>query len=136
MPCSREDLAGFLDHAFGGAPADQRDVGIARAPQHWRRNRGLDAGNFAHALFHHGAALRRVGEFVADQDAVFIVLVAGSSVGVAGDAGNGARRNAALGDLVAFVDAVAIRSGCGRSVGDQLAAIDDGSEVQILADRR
>src|ERR1700687_595805 len=29
-----EDFAGLLDSAFGGAPADQRDVRILRAPTH------------------------------------------------------------------------------------------------------
>ena len=59
--------------------------------------------HLAHALFHHGAALGGVGVLVADQHAVFIVLVAGDDVGVAGHAGNGARGDAALGDLVALV---------------------------------
>src|SRR6266700_2384573 len=27
-----EDLAGLLDHSFGGPPADQRDVSITRTP--------------------------------------------------------------------------------------------------------
>ena len=47
--------------------------------------------------------LTGVGVLVADQHAVFVVLVAGDDVGVAGHAGNGARRDAALGDLVALV---------------------------------
>ena len=50
--------------------------------------------------------LPRVGVLVADQHAIFIVLVARDHVGVAGNAGNGARRNAALGDLVALVGLV------------------------------
>ena len=58
---------------------------------------------FAHALFHHGATLDCVGVFVRDEDAVFVVLVARDYVGVAGDAGEDARGDTALGDLVALV---------------------------------
>src|ERR1700719_4516679 len=78
------------------------------------------------------AAFCWVREFVTDQDAGFIVLIAGSSVGMTRDAGNSPRRNAAFSDLVTFVAAVTIRPGCRSRIGNQLAAIDDGYKVQIL----
>ncbi len=80
-----QQLARFLDDALGRSPADQGHVGIRRALQRGRLNRGFNAGDFAHPLFHHGAALHGVGVFVADEHAVFIVLVARDHVGVAGN---------------------------------------------------
>src|SRR5712691_1438380 len=125
-----EDLTGLLNHSLGRAPADQRDIGIARTPQLGRGNRDLDAGNLPHALFHHGAALCRIREFVADQDAIFIVFVTCRRVRVARNARDGARGNTAFCNLVPLVDAVAIgpRGGC----GDQFPAIDDGDKVQVF----
>ena len=103
------------------------------APQELRRrDGGGDAMLLAHALFHHGAALGGVGVLVADEHAVFVVLVAGDHVGVAGDAGDDARRDAALGDLVALVGARA----CCAVGGDQFAAIDGRVEVELARDRR
>src|SRR5437660_881742 len=69
-------------------------------------HRGLNSDNLPHALFHHGATLDRVGEFVADQHAVFIVLVGCGGVDVAGHARNGTRRNTAFGDPVALVSTI------------------------------
>jgi len=40
--------------------------------------------------FHHGATLGGVGVFVADEDAVFVVLVARDGMGITGHAGNDA----------------------------------------------
>src|SRR2546430_12958746 len=40
----------------------------------------------SHAFFHHGAALDRIGELVADQYAVFHVFVSSDRVNVAGHA--------------------------------------------------
>src|SRR6267378_4210283 len=132
-----ENFAGFLDHTFRGTPADQRNIGVRRPQQRRRRDGGFNAGHFAHALVHHGAALDGIGEFVANQYAVFHVFVGGDGVDVAGDAGNRARRNAALGDFVAFV--IAVRGDCGmRSVtiavggGNEFAAVDGGTEIQIF----
>ncbi len=103
MPCSRRRFAGFVDDAVGGAPADEGDVGGGGAAELRRGDGGGDAVHLAHALFHHGAALGVVGVGVGDEDAVFVVLVAGDDVGVAGDAGDDARGDAAFGDLVAEV---------------------------------
>ncbi len=63
----------------------------------------LNSLHLAHALIHHGAALGGVGVLVADEHAVFVVLVARDDVGEAGDSGDGARGYATVGDLVAFV---------------------------------
>src|SRR5580704_10489702 len=70
-----EDLASLLDHSIGRSPANQRDLGITWSPHYRRRNRSFNSANLPHALFHHGAALGWVGEFVTDQDAMFIVFV-------------------------------------------------------------
>src|SRR5713226_8857567 len=64
-----KNLAALLDHAHGRTPTDQSNIGIARTAQRGRRDDGLDAGHLAHALFHHGPALDRIGELVADQHA-------------------------------------------------------------------
>ena len=52
-----EKLDRLVDDAFGRPPADQRDVGVARADELRRWDGGLDAGDLALALLHHGAAL-------------------------------------------------------------------------------
>src|SRR5882762_6336868 len=88
-----EQLDGFLDHAFGGAPANERDIGVARTHELWRRHRGFDALNLALALFHHFAAFHRIGELVADEYSVLLMLVGGNGVSVTGDARDGARRD-------------------------------------------
>ena len=98
-----EEVAGFVDDAVGGAPADEGDVGVGGAAELRRGDGGGDAVHLAHAFFHHGAALGVVGVGVGDEDAVFVVLVGGDDVGVAGDAGDDARGDAAVGDLVAEV---------------------------------
>src|SRR5712691_2290055 len=130
-----ENLAGFLDHTFRGTPADQCNIGFARPPQHRRRNGSLNADDFAHALFHHRASLDRIGEFVANQYAVFHVFVGGGGVDVAGNAGDSARGNAALGNSIAFV--IPVRGHCSlRSVavggGDEFSAIDWRAEIEIV----
>ena len=50
----------------------------------WRRNGSINADLLPHALFHHRSALDRIGEFVADQHPVFIVLVSCGCVVVSG----------------------------------------------------
>ena len=74
-----------------------------------------------------------VGVGVADENAVFVVLVAGDDVGVAGQSGNDARRDATGGDLVAEVGrVVACAVGTAGAVGgDEFAAIDGGMEVEL-----
>ena len=125
-----KDLAGLLNHSLGRSPADQSDIGVARAPQHGRRHRGFNAGDLPHALFHHGAALRRIGKFIADQDAIFIVFVTCRRVGVPRNARDGTGGNAAFCDLVPLVDTVAIWPG--GSCGDQFSTINDGGKVQVF----
>src|SRR5262249_29775802 len=123
-----QNLTGFFNDALGGSPANQSDVCLARSPQFGRGNRGGNAGDFPHALLHHSPTLARIGELVADQNTILIVFVAGRCVSKTGDAGDGARRNPTVCDLVALVSAVARRV-WGR---DDFSAIYDGREVQVL----
>ena len=127
-----QKLAGLVNHPVGRAPADQCDVRVGRTLELRRWDRGRNAIHLAHALFHHGAALDGVRVFVADQHAVFIVLVARDSMSMAGHTGNGARGNSALGDFVSLVGFVFPRS----IRSDQFAAIDGWMEVELLRDRR
>src|SRR5207248_1467556 len=127
-----EDFAGLFDYPHGRSPADQSDLGIARTRQRRRRNCGLNAVRLPHTLFHHGAALRRVSEFVADQDAIFVVFVTRGSVRVTGNARNGARRDTAFGNLVPLVRAVAVRPRWGGRRSDQLPTINNLIKVQVL----
>ena len=95
-----------------------------------------DGLHLARALLHHHAALVRVGEFVADERAVLVVLVGGGDVDVAGHARHGAGRDAALGVLVAQIGVVVVAAeGIGAlavAVGqDQFAAVDLHVEVQF-----
>ena len=55
--------------------------------------------HFAAAFLDHHAADVRIGEFVADERAVFIVFVRRRGEDVTGNAGHGARGDAALGVL-------------------------------------
>ena len=71
--------------------------------KHRRLDGCLDAGDLPLALFHHLAALGGVGELVADEYAILHMFIRRGRVVVAGNAGNGSRRNAALGEQVALV---------------------------------
>ena len=68
-----------------------------------------DAVHLAHALFVHRLAFVRIGVLVADQPAFVVVLVGGDHVDVAWRAGERARRDAAVGDLVALVARPSVR---------------------------
>ena len=93
--------------------------------------------HFARALFHHQAALGGVGEFVADQRAVLVVFIRGRDMDVAGHAGDGARRDAALGEFVTQIGIV-IRAaeGIGRRAvavrENDFAAVDLRFEIQFF----
>lgn len=73
-----EDLTGVFNSSITPLvePQPINVTSASRGHHSTAEARGLDAGNLAHALFHQGAALWRVREFVADQDASFIVFVA------------------------------------------------------------
>ena len=87
-------------HRFD-SPPNQRDLRIRCDPNQLRRgHRSRNPRFLTHALFHHCAALGGVRVFVADQHAIFIVLVARHHVRVPGHAGNHARRHATFGDQV------------------------------------
>jgi len=81
-------------------------------------------------FFHHGAALDRIGEFVADQYSIFHVFVRGDGVDVAGHSGNGSRRNAALGNFVTLCNPRSWQTADGAplplplAAGDKFSAID------------
>src|SRR5579859_7042412 len=127
-PLLVKNLASLFDHSLGRSPSDQRDIGVARSPQLRWGNRRRNPRRLAHAFFHHGAPLGRIGEFVADQHAVLIMLVAGRRVRITRHAGNSAWRNPAHRDLVALISSVPVL--LRRS--DELSPIDDRFEVQLL----
>ena len=80
-----------------------------------------DGLHFAIALVHHFLAPHRIGVNVADNDAVFIVLVGGGHVNVARQAWNRSRGNPRGG---VFVAQVRLSIELAVSFGDQLAPVD------------
>src|SRR5207253_11056496 len=99
---------GFANHAVRGTPPYQRDGGVFGAEK-FRRGDVVDRSlHFAAAFLDHHPALVRVGEFITDQCAVFVVLVGGGSKDVTGNAGNRARGDAALGVFEAQVSLVVV----------------------------
>src|ERR1700674_3103536 len=72
-----EFLDGFENHAVGRSPPDQRDGGVFRADEFWRSDVVDRSLHLASAFLDHHPAFVRVGEFIADNRAVFVVLVGG-----------------------------------------------------------
>ena len=106
-----EFLDGFANHAFGRTPSDQRD-GRVFGTDEFRRGDVVDRSlHFAAAFLDHHAAHVRVGEFIADERAVFVVLVRGGGEDVTGNAGHRARRDAALGVLETQIGLVVVAAG-------------------------
>src|ERR1700682_4613713 len=103
-----EFLDGFANHALGRTPADQRDRGVLGPEKFWRSDVVDGSLHFPAAFLDHHPPLVRVGEFVADDRAVFVVLVGGGGEDVTGDTGHRARRDAALGVLEAQVGLVVV----------------------------
>src|SRR5438477_5061578 len=96
----------FADHAVGRTPPDQRDGRVFGAEK-LRRGDIVDRSlHFAATFLDHHTALVRVREFIADERAVFVVLVRGSDEDVTRDAGHRARGNAALGILEAQISLI------------------------------
>src|SRR6266550_4517762 len=96
----------FANHAVGRTPPDQRNGGVF-GTEEFRRGDVVDRSpHLAAAFLDHHPALVRVGEFVTDQRAVFVVFVRGGDEEVTGGAGDRARRDAALGVLEAQVSLV------------------------------
>ena len=89
----------LANHAFRGAPADQRDVGIGGSFELRRRQILQRQVHLLHALFGDLAPHGGVAENVADQHAFFIVVVGGRDVHRIGRAGKRARGNAGLGEF-------------------------------------
>src|SRR5256714_10175896 len=84
-------LDGFTNHALGRAPADESDSGILGTEKLWRGDIVDRSLHFAAAFLDHHPALVRGGEFVADNRAVFVVLVGRRGGDVARDARDPAR---------------------------------------------
>src|SRR5439155_17148082 len=120
-----ENLHGLTDHALRGTPSDQGNVRARFPHQVLRRHRSFNASNLALPLFHHGAALVRVGELVADQHAILIVFVGGGGVHIPRYTGNRAWGDPGFGDLVPFVSVLAVRRICG-GVGGPARMPDQG----------
>src|SRR5438067_2279840 len=103
-----EFLDGFTNHALGRAPADENDGGVLGTEKFWRGDVVDRRLHFAAAFLDHHPALVRVGEFIADDRAIFVVFVRGGGEDVAGHAGDSAWRNAALGVLETQVGLVVV----------------------------
>src|SRR5881394_4421423 len=86
-----EFLDGFANYALGRTPADQRDSGVLGTEKLWRGDVVDRSLHFAPTFLDHHPALVRVGEFIADDRAIFVVLVRGRGEDVTGNAGHGAR---------------------------------------------
>ena len=90
----------LADDPFGRAPAHQRHLRVLGAPTaSAASSSGRIDFHLAHALFMHRLALVRVGVLVADQHAVFIMIVGGDDMLEARRARQRARRDAAVGEL-------------------------------------
>ena len=112
-------------------PADQGDLRVRGSFEPRGGDLRGHAGKLAGALLDHLAADVGVGELVADQHAVLVVLVGGDHMGVAREPRYGAGRNAAVGVLVTLVAAPLAGAGVGQrpvapggALGDQRAAVD------------
>ena len=82
---------GLVDDSFGGAPSDQRDLGVRRSGEAGRLEQRQDPVHLASSPLHDRLPLARVGELVADEHAVLVVLVGGDDVRVLGCARHRAR---------------------------------------------
>src|SRR5262249_51144806 len=113
---AREFFHRFPDHAGSGAPTHQRDIGLLWTNEFRRRDVLDRALHFAGALLHHHPPLLRIGEFIADKCAVFIMLVGRGSKNVTWHSRHRARRNSARRVLVTQIRLVVIPAGWIRSV--------------------
>src|SRR5436190_20363404 len=86
-----EFLDGFANHALGRTPANQSDGGILGPEKFWRGDVVDRRQHFAAAFLDHHSALVRIGELIADDRAVFVVLVRGGGEDVTGNARHSAR---------------------------------------------
>src|SRR5262249_36735280 len=124
---------------------NQGDISLLRTNK-FRRRDVLDRTlHFSGAFLHHHPALLRIGEFITNERAVFIVLVGRRGENVTGQSRYRARRNSARRVLVtqfrfAVVTAGGIRGGDGaaaiiRTIAvrqNQFAPVDLHLEVQII----
>src|SRR4029077_11633773 len=135
----------FPDYARGRAPTHQRDISLLWTDEFRRRDVVDRALHFAGAFLHHHPPLLRIGEFITDERAVFIVLVGRGGKNVTGHSRHRAGRNSAGRVFVTqirlvVVPAGGIRGGDGaaaiiRTVAirqNQFAPIDLHLEVQII----
>src|SRR5438046_1794655 len=77
-----EFLDGFANHALGRTPADQGDGSVLGSEKFWRSDVVDRSLHFAATFLDHHPALVRVGELIADDRAVFVVLIRGGSENV------------------------------------------------------
>src|SRR5262249_22042194 len=84
-----QQLDGLVNDAARRAPSDQRDFGVRRPLELWRRQLAEDSVEFAHALFLGFAPDGWAGKDVAYQDAFLVVIVSSGDI----DAALGARQH-------------------------------------------
>src|SRR4029453_189288 len=122
-------MYGFTNDSFGGAPPQQSDLSVFAAPELRRVDQRQNRFHLAQALFMHGLALVRIGIFVADQYAVFIVIVGGDDMFESRSPRDRAWRNARFSKLVTLVAAVERRQRAVQT--DDRAALDRNIEIQL-----
>ena len=116
-----QDFYGFTNDALCGTPPDQGDICCRCTDQRGKFDGCFDAANLSLPLFHHRAPFGGVGKFIADQHAVFVVLIRCCRMRVTRHTRNRARGYAAFSNFVTFV-AVGFTRGIGGN--DHLASID------------
>src|ERR1051326_3006762 len=100
---SVQNFQGFAKDAVGRTPANQCNRRSRFADEYRGSDCGLDAGDFPLALFHHCAPFEWVCKFVADEHAVFIVLICRGCVRITRHTRNRTRRTAAFRDCVTVI---------------------------------
>src|SRR6476660_7366967 len=124
-----QNFHGFANDAVGGTPANQCDGSSRFADEYGGLDCGLDTCDFPLTLFHHCAPFEWVCKFVADQHAVFIVLIRRGGVRITRHTRNGTRRNAAFSDCVTVIS-IGFFVHVGRN--DRLATVDFWSKIELF----
>src|SRR6266487_1800619 len=134
---ARQFFHRFADYARGRAPTHQRDIGILRTNEFRRRDVFDRALHFAGAFLHHHPPFLRIGEFITDERAVFVVFVGRGGKNVTEHSRHRARRNSARRVLVTQIRLVVVAAGGIRAVSvavrqNQFTPVDLHLEVQII----
>src|SRR5438067_9212636 len=98
----------FTDYPRSRAPTDKRDISLLRTNEFRRRDVVDRALHFAGAFLHHHPPLLRIGEFITDERAVFIVLVGRGGKNVPGHSRHRAGRNSARRVLITQIRLVVV----------------------------